>query len=187
MTDWFVIAAVAAIALYLVILFNRLVRSRQMANEAWSGIDVQLKRRHDLVPNLVEVVRAHASYEKGVLEDVVRLRGQGRAARATQELEERENSLTASLRSVLAVVEAYPDLRASRGFLDLQGQLADVENHLQMARRYYNGTVRDLNIRIQSLPDMLIARPLGFREEAFFEIDDATAATPRVAFPQGRS
>jgi LemA protein len=177
-----VVAGIAALtAGWIVWAFNRLVRRANLVREAWSGIDVQLKRRHDLVPNLVEVVRAHASYEKGVLEDVVRLRGQGRAARATQELEERENSLTASLRSVLAVVEAYPDLRASRSFLDLQAQLADVENHLQMARRYYNGTVRDYNIAVESFPSNLVARLFGYGLERYFQVESATERhTPEV-------
>jgi LemA protein len=125
-------AAILALG-WVVHAFNRLVRLANLVREAWSGIDVQLKRRHDLVPNLVEVVKSYASFEKGVLEETVRLRGEGRAAQASAELEERENSLASRLRSVLVVAEAYPELRANRSFLDLQAQLAEIENHLQIA------------------------------------------------------
>jgi LemA protein len=154
--------------------FNRLVRHANLVREAWSGIDVQLKRRHDLIPNLVEVVRSYASYEKGLLEEAVRLRGEGRAAEPSVELEERENSLTSRLRSVLVVAEAYPELLANRSFLDLQEQLVEIENHLQMARRYYNGTVRDYNIAVESFPSNLVARLFGYRLERHFQVESAT-------------
>jgi LemA protein len=174
------IGAVSALG-WIAYAFNRLVRHANLVREAWSGIDVQLKRRHDLVPNLVETVKSHASYEKGVLEDVVRLRGQGRATQASPELEERENSLTSSLRSVLVVAEAYPELRADRSFLDLQEQLVEIENHLQMARRYYNGTVRDYNIAVESFPSNLVARLFGYDLGLFFQVESATERqTPAV-------
>ena len=149
--------------------FNRLVRHRNLVREAWSGIDVQLKRRHDLVPALVESVRGHANFERGVLEDVTRLRG----ARASRALQDGENALTSELRGLLAVVEAYPELRAGESFLELQKRLAEVENHLQMARRYYNGTVRDYNTVVESFPSNLVARGFGFGLEEFFQVESA--------------
>jgi LemA protein len=176
------LAAVLAFG-WIVYAFNRLVRSANLVREAWSGIDVQLKRRHDLVPNLVETVKSHASYEKGVLEEVVRLRGEGRAVQASPELEERENSLTSRLRSVLVLAEAYPELRANRSFLDLQEQLVEIENQLQMARRYYNGTVRDYNVMIEQVPSNVIASWFAFKQAQFFEIENAAdRAVPKVSF-----
>jgi LemA protein len=167
------VAALSALV-WIVLAFNRLVRRANLVREAWSGIDVQLKRRHDLVPNLVATVKSAAGYEKGVLEEVVRLRGQGRAPQASPELEERENSLTSHLRSVLVLAEAYPELRANRNFLDLQGQLVDIENQLQMARRYYNGTVRDYNIAVESFPSNLVAGVFGYDLGTFFQVESAT-------------
>jgi LemA protein len=154
--------------------FNRLVRLANLLREAWSGIDVQLKRRHDLVPSLVDVVKAHAGFERGVLEEITRLRSTSPAARATADLQDSENALTSRLKSVLAVAEAYPELRASRSYLDLQTQLVEVEDQLQMARRYYNGTVRDYNIAAESFPSNLIAGVCRFSLESFFQVDSAT-------------
>ena len=153
--------------------FNRLVRQSNLVREAWSGIDVQLKRRHDLVPNLVEVVKAYAAHEREIFESVARLRSEAAAARASAELERHENTLASRLRSVLAVAEAYPELLANRSFLDLQNQLAEVENHLQMARRYYNGTVRDYNVAVESFPSNVVAAALGFRLERYFQVESA--------------
>jgi LemA protein len=168
-------ALIAVIALAAA--FNRLVRHRNLVREAWSGIDVQLKRRHDLVPALVESVRGHASFERGVLEDVTRLR----RGRASQALQDGENALTGELRGLLAVVEAYPELRAGASFLELQKRLAEVENHLQMARRYYNGTVRDYNTAVESFPSNLVARLFGFALEEFFQVESALErAVPEV-------
>jgi LemA protein len=160
----------ALIVVAIALSFNRLVRHRNLVREAWSGIDVQLKRRHDLVPSLVESVRGHATFERGVLEDVTRLRA---AAPASRALQDGENALSAQLRGVLAVAEAYPQLRAGESFLDLQKRLADVENHLQMARRYYNGTVRDYNTAVESFPSNLVARAFGFTVEEFFQVESA--------------
>jgi LemA protein len=165
-------ALIAALALlaWTAVAFNRLVRGANLVREAWSGIDVQLKRRHDLVPNLVAVVRSHATFEKQVLEDLTRLRAQGRA---TRELQDRENALSTQLRGVLAVAEAYPELRANQSFLNLQRQLAEVEDQLQMARRYYNGTVRDYNTAAESFPSNLVASRFGFTAREFFQIESA--------------
>ena len=167
---------VAAIAIALT--FNRLVRHRNLVREAWSGIDVQLKRRHDLVPSLVESVRGHATFERGVLEDVTRLRGSAPASRA---LQDGENALSAQLRGLLAVAEAYPQLRAGESFLELQKRLAEVENHLQMARRYYNGTVRDYNTVVESFPSNVVAGAFGFTLADFFQVESALErAVPEV-------
>ena len=170
MTAALALGAPIVVAIAVALAFNRLVRHRNLVREAWSGIDVQLKRRHDLVPALVESVRGHASFERGVLEDVTRLRGDARATRA---LQDGENALTGQLRGLLAVVEAYPQLRAGESFLELQKRLAEVENQLQMARRYYNGTVRDYNTAVESFPSNLVARAFGFGLEDFFQVESA--------------
>lgn len=181
-------AALAIAAAAAIVAFNRLVRHRNLVREAWSGVDVQLARRHDLVPRLAEVVRGHAEFERGVLENVTRLRSEApavatsrRAPLASRELQDGENALAAQVRSLLAVVEAYPELRAGESFLDLQARLAEVENQLQMARRYYNGTVRDYNTAVESFPSNLVARALGFALEPFFQVESAVErATPEV-------
>lgn len=157
--------------------YNRLVRHAALVREAWSGIDVQLQRRHELVPNLVVVVQAYAQYERELFTDVAQMR----AAAPTAELQDRENRLTSELRGVLALVEAYPALRADASFRTLQQQLVDVEEHLQMARRYYNGTVRDNNVVVESFPSNLVANVCGFTVQAFFEVESATdRAAPAV-------
>lgn len=159
-----------ALLVWLVVAFNRLVRQRNLVREGWSGIDVQLKRRHDLVPALVEAVRGHAAFERGVLDEVTRLRA---AAPATRALQDGENALAAQVRGLLAVAEAYPELRASDSFLALQRQLAEVEDQLQMARRYFNGAVRDYNIAVESFPSNLVARGFGFALHDFFQVESA--------------
>lgn len=178
LTAALVLGAPLVVALGVGLAFNRLVRRRNLVREAWSGIDVQLKRRHDLVPALVESVRGHATFERGVLEEVTRRRGDARASRA---LQDGENALTGQLRGLLAVVEAYPQLRAGDSFLELQRRLAEVENQLQMARRYYNGTVRDYNIAVESFPSNLVARGFGFGLEDLFQVESASErAVPEV-------
>ena len=183
MSTWLLLAVLAAVVIYAVAAFNRLVRLRNLVREGWSGIDVQLKRRTDLVPNLVEVVQGYAAHERTTLEEVTRMRASSVAASDVGGQAAAARGLQASLGKLLAVAEAYPQLKADKNFLELQQQLADVEDQLQMARRYYNGTVRNLNIAIQSFPSNLMAGMLGFREEPFFELDDRTqAAAPGVAF-----
>jgi len=174
MIGMFALVLVVALFLWVLCAFNRLVRHANLVREAWSGIDVQLKRRHDLVPSLVDVVKAHAGFERGVLEEITRLRSGAQSQRASADLQDRENVLTARLKSVLAVAEAYPELRASRSYLDLQTQLADVEDQLQMARRYYNGAVRDYNIAVESFPSNLVAVVFRFPLESFFQVEAAT-------------
>jgi len=185
--QWIIAASVAVIVLYAAVVFNRLIRQRNVVREGWSGIDVQLRRRTDLVPNLIEVVKAYAAHERGLLEEVAKTRASSVAASDVGGQAAAERALSGSLGRLLALAEAYPQLKADKNFLELQRQLSEIEDQLQMARRYYNGTVRNLNVSIQSFPEVLIARPLGFKEEPFFELDDRSeAAPPRVAFEAGK-
>ncbi|HTT47268.1 MAG TPA: LemA family protein [Pseudolabrys sp.] len=172
---WIILAVVVAVVIYAIVAFNHLVRTRQMANEAWSGIDVQLKRRSDLVPNLVEAVKGYAAHERGVLDEVTQLRGAARAVPSDDVTQraQAEGALSAALGRLIALSENYPDLKASANFLGLQQQLSDLENELQMARRYYNGAVRNLNVLVQSFPSNLIAGVFGFSQRDFFELSDA--------------
>ena len=168
------IAALSVLGVWLAYTYNRLVKHANLAREAWSGIDVQLKRRHDLVPNLVEVVRAYATHERQVLEGVTAARAEVGGERPPGELQQRENVLSGRLRSLLALAEAYPQLLANRSFADLHDQLVEIEDRLQMARRYYNGSVRDYNICVESFPSNLVARLLAFQRRQFFELASAT-------------
>ena len=180
---WVISIVAAAVAIYAIIIFNSLVRTRQMTNEAWSGIDVQLKRRSDLVPNLVDAVKGYAGHERSVLEEVTKLRG---AARALPDNDvasraQAETALSLALSKLVALAENYPDLKASQNFLELQQQLSRLETELQMARRYYNGTVRNQNVLVQSFPSNVIASLFGFSQRQYFEIsNDAERATPAV-------
>jgi len=181
---WFVVAIIVAAALYVVTTYNRLVRERNFVREGWSGIDVQLRRRTDLVPNLVETVKGYAAHEGGLFEAVASSRALSIAADSVEQQAAAERTLHGALGRWFAVVEAYPELKADKNFLDLQHQLTEVEDQLQFARRYYNGTVRNLNISIQSFPNNLVATVLGFKPEPFFELDnrsDATAPTVVIA------
>ena len=187
MDSWIIISVLAAIALYAIFVFNRLIRLRNLA-QGWSGIDVQLKRRTDLVPNLVATVQAYAAHERTVLEEVTASRQSSMTADDVGRRASAENALQGSLGRLFAVAEAYPELKADKNFLSLQQQLAEIEDQLQMVRRYYNGTVRNLNIGLQSFPENLVAGVLGFRELPFFELEDrAQAATPSVAFQASKS
>lgn len=162
-----VVAIVGIIAIY-----NSMVGGRILVREGFSGIDVQLKRRHNLIPNLVKTVEGYADFERGVLDDVTRLRTQAMGDQSVDEKQRDENALSGALRNLLAVAENYPELKANTNFLDLQQNLADIEDALQKARRYYNGTVRDYNTRVQTFPSNLIARAFGFRNEEFFEMEN---------------
>jgi len=180
---WVISIVAAAVVIYAIIIFNSLVRTRQMANEAWSGIDVQLKRRSDLVPNLVDAVKGYAGHERSVLEEVTKLRG---AARALPDNDvasraQAETALSLALSKLVALAENYPDLKASQNFLELQQQLSQLETELQMARRYYNGTVRNQNVLVQSFPSNVIAGLFGFSQRQYFEVsNDAERAVPTV-------
>ena len=184
--QWIAIALVVAVALYVIVVFNRLVRLRNQVREGWSGIDVQLRRRTDLVPNLVDTVKAYAAHERGLFEQIATLRASSIAADNVSRQAAAERALEGALGRLLALAEAYPELKANQNFLTLQEQLAEIEDQLQMARRYYNGSARDLNVAIQSFPSVLIARPLGFVEAAFFELDDRDAAqAPKISLARG--
>jgi LemA protein len=178
--EWIAIAIAAVIALYAIIIFNRLIRARNLVREGWSGIDVQLRRRSDLVPNLIEAVKGYAAHERALFDDIAAKRNSALNANSIAGRATAEAELQASIHKMLAVAEAYPALKASTNFLELQHQLADLEDQLQLARRYYNGTVRDYNIGIQSFPDVLLARITGFRDEHYFQIDDVNL--PTVSF-----
>ncbi len=178
-----VLGAVVLIALYAVMIYNRLVKRTTVTEEGWSGIDVQLKRRSNLIPNLVETVKGYAAHERGTLDEVTELRAKTQDAHGRAERAETEGLLTAALVRLLAVAENYPDLKASTNFTDLQGQLAEVEDQIQMARRFYNGAVRNLNILVESFPSNLIVNAFKFGKADFFEIEDvAQRAVPEVDF-----
>ena len=178
-----VIGIVVVIGGWLMMTYNGLVYLRNMMQEGWSGIDVQLKRRFDLIPNLVETVKGYAAHEKETLQNVTEARtAVTNAGSDTEARLQAENMLTGTLRTLFAVAESYPDLKANTNFLQLQEQLANIENDLQMARRYYNGTVRNLNNGIQKFPAVLIARSFGFKEATFFQVEEETKQTPKVSF-----
>jgi len=167
---WLVVGAIAVLA---IVIYNRLVRDRQRVLTAWSDIDVQLKRRYDLIPKLVAAVEQYASYERSTLETLIELRSRTGQVSDVGERGAIESQIGGGLRSLMALVEAYPELKADQSFLQLQGELTEVENHIQYARRFYNGSVRNLNTRIDSFPDLLLARVFNFIPKPFFELDDA--------------
>lgn len=168
-------------AAFFILTYNGLTRLRQLARNAWADIDVQLKRRHDLVPNLVGAVEGHAGYERGTVEAVVNARNRAQQAAGPAAAAAAEEALAKQVGRLLAIAEAYPDLKAGQSFLDLQHSLVEIEDHIQNARRYYNAVVRDLNTRIEQFPANLVAGPLGFHREEFFGLGDpAEAAVPQV-------
>jgi len=187
--DWVAYGVLAAVLLYVMIVFNRLVRQRNVVREAWSGIDVQLKRRTDLVPALVETVKGYATHERTLLEEVTQKRAMSIDAQAAGNVPQNAQAtqqLGSAVGRLIAVAEAYPQLKANENFLKLQEQLSEIEEQLQYARRYYNGAVRNLNISIQSFPELLIAKPLGFSERPFFELDDRSQGNnPNISFDRG--
>jgi LemA protein len=158
----------AALLIWAIVIYNRLVRDRNRVLAAWSDIDVQLKRRHDLLPKLVEAVKQYAGYEQATLSAIVELRARAAAATKIGERGDLETELGSGIQHLLALAEAYPDLKANQHFLDLQHNITEVENHIQYARRYYNGSVRNLNTRIDSFPDLLIAQAFGYRFADYF-------------------
>jgi len=170
-----------ALATAAILIFNRLVNDRNQALAAWSDIDVQLTRRHDLVPLLVNAVKAYAGYEQATLRAVTELRARSEAARHLGDRARLEDEMAAGLHRLVALAEDYPDLKADRNFLELQQELSAIEDHLQYARRFYNGSVRIYNTRLESFPDMLVARAFGFLPREFFAADDdEIRALPKV-------
>jgi LemA protein len=177
------VAILVVIGVMVAGIYNGLVQLRVRADNAWSDIDVQLKRRHDLIPNLVETVKGYAAHEKGTFENVARYRSAAMAATSAPDRAQAEGALTQALRGLLAVAENYPELKANANFQALQQQLSQLEDSLQNARRYYNAVVRDLNTKIQSVPSNIIAGMFNFQQKQFFEIEDAAErAVPSVKF-----
>jgi LemA protein len=183
--EWIVLGIVVLVILWLVFTYNGLITARNRTQEAWSEIDVELKRRHDLIPNLVNTVQGYMTHERGTLEAVTNARANAVAAGATGDpakIGQAENMLTQSLRSLFAVSENYPDLKAISAFTNLQENLTATEDKLEFSRRFYNGNVRDYNTKLQTLPTSLIGSLLGFKPFGFFQADEGDRAVPQVSF-----
>jgi LemA protein len=183
---WIVLGIIGFAVLYGIFIYNRLVSLRQTVSQSWSDISVQLKQRHDLIPNLVETVKGYAAHERGTLEAVVNARNAAVSASGPEAQAKAENILTGALRQLFALAEAYPDLKANQNFLQLQSELSDIENKIAAARRFFNNAVQEFNTAIQQFPAVLFARQLGFSEREFFELDEgeraAVQAPPQVKF-----
>ena len=176
------LVVVFLVIVFIIATYNGLVQLRVRADNAWSDIDVQLKRRHDLIPNLVETVKGYAAHEKGTFENIAKYRSAAMSATSAEQKMEAEGQLTQALRGLLMVAENYPQLQANQEFMSLQNSLKEVEDSLQNARRYYNAVVRDLNTRIQTFPTNMMAGMFGFAPRPFFEIDAADRANVQVKF-----
>ncbi len=164
-------------------IYNSLVRLRNTADQSWSDIDVQLKRRHDLVPNLVETVKGYAAHERGTFEKVVQARNAAMQATSPADKAQAENALQATLRSLFALAENYPELKANQNFIELQKELSNIEEQIQLSRRYYNAVVRDLNTKIESVPSNIVANMYGFKKKEYFELDSTEERrAPEVKF-----
>ena len=180
---WIVLGILVVLLLAVVAVYNGLVTRRVQCREAWSQIDVQLKRRHDLIPNLVETVKGYAAHERGTLEAVTAARGAAVSATGIKERAEAENMLTGALRQLLAVAEAYPNLKANENFTQLQEELASTENRISFARQHYNDTAADYNTTVQKFPSNIVAGMFGFKEQEFFQLEDkAEKEAPQVKF-----
>ncbi len=179
---WIVLGIAGLLLLYGIYVFNKLVRTRNRVNNAWSQIDVQLRRRYDLIPNLVETVKGYAAHERELFEEVTRARARGEQAATVQDQATAENQLTAGLRRLIAVAEQYPQLKASENFLALQEELTGTESKIAFARQFYNDQVTVLNNLVQSFPSNLIARTTGFATREFFEIDEPARGPVTAAF-----
>jgi LemA protein len=179
---WFLIL-LAIVAIVGITIYNSLVRLRTQTQGAWADIDVQLKRRWDLIPNLVETVKGYASHEKDTLEAVINARNKAMSASGPADKAQAENMLTGALKSLFALSEAYPQLRAVEGFTRLQGTLDEIEGAVQSSRRYYNAVVRDYNVKVEQFPSVVVANAFRFQKEEFFELDDeAQREAPKVSF-----
>jgi LemA protein len=178
-----VLVIAALVVLWAIATFNTLVKGRNSVDEAWSGVDTELRRRYDLIPNLVETVKGYASHERGTLEAVVEARNKAMSASGPQEQAAAENLLTGALRQLFALAEAYPDLKANQNFLQLQTELSNTEDRIQQARRFYNASVRDFNNQVQTFPANVVANAFGFLSRQFFELDDESQRdAPQVSF-----
>ena len=184
-STWIVLGAIALLVIWVIIIYNGLVAMRQRVNQAFADVDVQLKQRHDLVPNLVETVKGYAAHERGTLEAVVQARNAAMTAQGPAQMAQAENMLSGALRQLFALSEAYPDLKANQNFQQLQMELSDLENKIAAARRFFNNAVQEYNTGIQQFPAALFARSLGFGERTFFDVGDERAVvekTPQVKF-----
>lgn len=178
-----IVAVAIIVAAYLISIYNKLVKLKTLMQEGWSGIDVQLKKRYDLIPNLINTVKGYATHEKEVFENVAAMRSVGINAKTIKEQEQAENQITQALGRLFAVAENYPELKANTNFMELQRELSQVENDIQMSRRYYNGTVRENNILIESFPSNIVANLFTFKTGEFFELDNEGERTvPKVTF-----
>ncbi|MDO8593027.1 MAG: LemA family protein [bacterium] len=169
---WIVLAIIVVIIFAVIAMYNSLVRLKVRVEEAWSDIDVQLKRRYDLIPNLVETVKGYAAHERETFDAVIKARNQAMQAGTAEDKAQAENALSQTLKSIFALAEAYPDLKANQNFLELQRELTDTEDKIQAARRFYNGNVRDFNTKLQVFPTNVMAGMLGFKAREFFGIED---------------
>lgn len=176
----YALIAIAIIAVYAMVTYNGLVVLRQRVKNAWAQVDVQLKRRYDLIPNLVNTVKGYATHEKSTFEQITKARSQAMSATGPAEASEAESQLTGTLRTLFAVAESYPELKADKNFQKLQDELSDTENKIAYSRQFYNDTVQKLNIRIQKFPTILIAGLLGFKQEAFFTLQESAAERQAV-------
>jgi LemA protein len=177
------LSIVIIIFIYFIITYNRFIRRRNMVHEAWSNVDVQLKRRYNLIPNLIEAVKGYMKHEKKILEDIAKIRNKAMSLNSVKDKSEFESTLSRNIKELFALAEAYPELKANQNFLDLQDELADTEEQIQMARRYFNGTVREFNILVESVPSNLVAKTFNFDPEDFLEIEDITEReVPEVKF-----
>ncbi len=180
---WILLGLVVVLGAWFVMTYNGLITLRNRTDEAWSDIDVQLKRRYDLIPNLVNTVKGYASHESGVFQKVTEARSKAMSAESPHDKAEAENMLSSTLKSLFAVVEAYPELKANANFAKLQDELSDTENKIQASRRFYNGNVRDFNTKLQVFPTNMIGGMLGFKNYEFFEVEnEAERAAPEVKF-----
>jgi LemA protein len=181
-TTWIVLGLVAILVIYGIVVYNALVSLRQKVSEAWADIDVQLKRRYDLIPNLVETVKGYATHESNVFEEVTKARNQAINATGLEAKAEAENMLSGTLKSLFAVSENYPELKANENFLELQRELSDTENKIQAARRFYNSVVMSLNTKVESFPDSIIASFGKFEKKEYFEIAESEKENVKVSF-----
>ncbi len=173
---YIILGIVAVIIIWFIFAYNRFVSLANRAKEAWADIEVQLKRRYDLIPNLVNTVKGYATHESGAFEKVTQARAQAMGATTPAAHAQAENMLTGALKSLFAVSEAYPDLKANTNFLELQRELSDTENKIQAARRFYNGNVRDLTIALEAFPSNIVGRTFGFKSMEYFDLDDNSSA-----------
>ncbi len=180
---YIILGIIALVIIWLVLIYNRLVSLKNQLKEAWSDIEVQLKRRYNLIPNLIETVKGYAAHEKNVFEEVTKARTEALNAESIKQKAEAENALSNTLKSLFAVAENYPQLKANENFLSLQSDLTDTEDKIQAARRFYNGIVRDYNIALQKFPNNLVASSFGFKPAEFFEIENKEEKqVPQVKF-----